>query len=453
MDRSRLIDDVSRRLGNRKLVWAGLRGEDIEPLADLPQLDASFSIMSRYRRRSSVESLAYEDLSGVRVDPELWDIDEHLDAPATREFRRGLMRALSGPSALLPYRPSQFLSAIWFARGENCLNLGMFGGHQAAFEHKPWVETSISKLPGVHRIPWRYVADEEQLSARSLMHGQDVMLRRSRTSGGEGLVRVPKAKDLIDYWPHIAEAFASVAPYIEAALPVNVGATVWADGGVTVHYPSVQLIGIPGLVTREFGYCGNDFGRAREIEPEIIDEIEHSTQQIGGWLASNGYLGSFGLDFLVHDGHALFTEINPRFQGSTHLSCRLSIEAGESCLMLEHVAAWLGLPCPSSSQSLRDIVAEVPEYSHIVFHSTDDRSLRLPVRAVASVLRAQPSTLGIDVLPSPDVEVEQGASVARWTVRQRVTDTGYELAPEVREVVQQVVEVLSSRVSEARGLE
>ncbi len=437
MDRSQLLHQVSRRLGNRRLVWAGLRGEDIEPLADLPQLEASFSIMSRYTRRSSVESLAYEDLSGVRVDPELWDIDEHLDAPETREFRRGLLRALSGNSALLPYRPSQFLSAIWFARGDQCLNLGMFGGHQAAFEHKPWVETSISGLPGVNRIPWRYVADEEQLSARSIVRGQDVMLRRSRTSGGEGLVRVPQGEDLLAYWPHIPEAFASVAPFIEGALPVNVGATVWADGGVTVHYPSVQLIGIPGVATREFGYCGNDFGRARDIEPGVIDEIENSTKQIGGWLAANGYKGSFGVDFLVHGGHALFTEINPRFQGSTHLSCRLSIEAGESCLMLEHVAAWLGMPEPPS-RPLRELAAELPDRAHIVFHSTVDEPVRLSCTEAVRGLRAVRDSSTIELLPRATIDVNPGAPVARWTVRTRVTDTGYELLDQVGETVKQL---------------
>jgi hypothetical protein len=449
MDRKRLVEEVSRKLGRRKLVWAGLRGDDIEPLSDLPQLEASFSIMSRYRRRSSVESMAYEDLSGVRVDPEMWDIDEHIEARETREFRRGLLRALAGDSALLPYRPSQFLSAIWFARGEHCLNLGMFGGHQAAFEHKPWVETSISKLPGVYRIPWRYVADEEQLSARSMARGQDVMLRRSRTSGGEGFVRVPRAKDIVDYWPQIPERFASVAPFIEGALPVNVGATVWADGGVTVHYPSVQLIGIPGIVTREFGYCGNDFGRARDIEPVVLDELEYSTRQIGGWLARNGYRGSFGVDFLVHEAHALFTEINPRFQGSTHMSCRLSIDAGESCLMLEHVAAWLGLPAPQG-RPLRDMVAELPDRAHIVLHWTGDLGVRLQARNAVRTLREYPGSSAIDLLPGEDIDVNPGAPILRWAVRTQVTESGYELLDEVGGSVKEAVSSLRADGQEVR---
>ncbi|WP_457099662.1 ATP-grasp domain-containing protein [Microbacterium sp. P5_E9] len=426
MDRTTLLREVDARLKGRSLVWAGLRGDDVEPLVDVPQLRGAFSIMSRYSRRESVRATAYEDLTGVRIDPETWDIDEHLDTEATREFRRDLLRALAGESALVPYRPSQFLSAISFARRDDCLNLGMFGAHQSAFEHKPWVETSIA-AEGVPHIPWHYVADEEQLSATTFATAGQLMLRRSRTSGGEGLVRVPEGGDLRDYWPDVPEAFVSVSRFIEGALPVNVGATVWRNGEVTVHHPSVQLIGIRGLVTREFGYCGNDFGRTRDIDVSTIDQIEDSTTRIGRWLHRNGYLGSFGVDFLVHEGKALFTEVNPRFQGSTHASCRLSIEAGEACLMLEHLAAWLKLEPPKVRRPLRELVAETPDLAHIVVHWGGEDTADLDLRTFGDQLRATDSRGIVELLPPEGLTVAHAAAVARWTTRSRVTDTGYEL--------------------------
>ena len=116
--RGPLLAAVERRLADRRLVWAGIRGDDIEPLSDLPQLYASFSIAGNYVNRGNVHSVAYEDMTGIRVDPEIWDIDEQLHEPATKEFRHGLLRALSSDSALLPYRPSPFLSAVHFARLE-----------------------------------------------------------------------------------------------------------------------------------------------------------------------------------------------------------------------------------------------------------------------------------------------------------------------------------------------
>ena len=246
--RAALLRDVSAELRHRRLVWAGIRGDDAEPLADLPQFEGAYTIINAYSRRLSVDSKAYEDLTGVRVDLETWDIDDHLGAPETATFRRIMLQALSAPSALLPYRPSSFLSAIWFARRDRCRNLGLFGGHQAAFEHKPWVETSLADL-GVRTIPWTYVADEEQLRTEEMLRRGPLILRRSRTSGGEGIVRVDDAGQARLQWPRVSEAFVSVAPFLSGGLPVNVGATAWHDG-VTVHYPSVQLIGIPDCVTR-----------------------------------------------------------------------------------------------------------------------------------------------------------------------------------------------------------
>ena len=426
MNRARLLRQVSAKLGSRRLVWAGIRGDDAEPLADLPQFDASYTIINAYSRRLSVEGKAYEDLTGTRVDLETWDIDDHLDASATATFRRLMLQALAAPSALLPYRPSSFLSAIWFARRDRCRHLGLFGGHQAAFEHKPWVETSIADL-GVPTIPWTYVADEEQLHTKTMLRRGSVMLRRSRTSGGEGIVRVDDADQLRAHWPHVAEAFVSVAPYIEGGIPVNVGATAWPDG-VTVHYPSIQLIGVADCVTRPFGYCGNDFARAKDLSPEILDQIERSTRLIGDWLRSFGYRGTFGVDFLVHDGVPLFTEINPRFQGSTHASCQLAIDAGESCLMLEHLAAMLGLSAPPQQRPVRTMAADAPALAHFVVHWIGDEPAHLDTASLLRQFMAAGRPVRAEVLTRADLLTNRGAAVGRFVCRESVTRTGFDLS-------------------------
>lgn len=423
--RASLLADVERRLGDRRLVWAGLRGDDIEPLSDLPQLYGSFAILGSYSRRSGIESLAYEALTGVRVDPEAWDIDEHPQDVTTVDFRRALLRALSGNSALLPYRPSQFLSGVYFARQRQCINLGLFAAQQAAFEHKPWVESAVADL-GLPRIPWTYVADEEQLKAREFSRHGSIVLRRSRTSGGNGFAHVNSPEEVAGAWPTVDEAFVSVAPFIEGGLPMNIGATVWRDG-ITLHHPSVQLTGIASCVTREFGYCGNDFGLARDVDPSVLDQVEASTIAIGRWLQRHGYLGTYGVDYLVHEGQPLFTEVNPRFQGSTQSSCRLSIECGEACLMLEHVAAWLGLPAPETIP-LRDRVANTPDLANIVVHWTGMEAQSLDAGRLVELVRQEEPSLRSDVRTPVKMSNESGATVARLMLRQRVTTTGFDIA-------------------------
>ena len=431
MEREGLLRNIDRVLGDRALVWAGIRGEDVEPISDLPQLSGAFSIMSRYSRRASVEGVAYEELSGRRVDPEIWDIDDHLGAPSSREFRRGLLRALNGPSALLPYRPSQFLSGIAFARRDRCLNLGMWGAHQSAFDHKPWVETSIAAL-GIPHIPWVYIADEEQLSVSGMFDGRPIILRRSRTSGGEGMVRVDDPSRIVEHWPNADEGFASVGPYLSGGVPVNVGATVWKDG-VTVHRPSVQLIGIPGAVTRPFGYAGNDFGLVKDMERSLIDEIESSTVRIGLWLKNQGYRGSFGVDYLIHEGRVLFTEVNPRFQGSTHASARLSVEEGEACLLLEHIAAHLDMPQPRQ-RPLWELVQQARDLAHLIVHWNGAEATALDCAPLVVAIRDQPGSNTIELVPGPAVICEPGAAIVRWTTRRRLTADGYSLLPEVADI-------------------
>lgn len=427
MQRERLLRAVDRCLGPRRLVWSGLRADDACGLTDLPQMDSSYSILAASPHQSEWDGLAYETLSGTRVDLEAWDIQDHLRSDAGTSFRRALLDRLSKPSALVAYRPSQFLSAVHFARQATCLNLGLFGGHQAAFEHKPWIETSLASI-GIPRVPWVYIADEDQERARVMVQERPVMLRRSRTSGGAGLVRVDDVTQLVAAWPRAEESFVSVAPYLEGALPVNIGATAW-EGGVTIQHPSVQLVGLPSCVVRPFGYCGNDFGLARNIDLAVLNQIEHRVVAIGDWLRQHGYRGTFGVDFLVHDGQALFMEVNPRFQGSSHSSALLAREAGEGCLFLEHVAARLGLDAPPA-RSLREITSMVTPLAHVVVHWTGNESRSIDSRGfVDSALRHDASAL-VDVVVQPSLVTDPGGVVGRVTVRGALTTTGFDLDKE-----------------------
>jgi hypothetical protein len=424
LERDALRRTVAGRLERRSLVWAGLRGDDIEAIADLPNLTASLSIIGRYDRRSPIDGIAYEDLAGYRPDLEVWDIEDHRDEPAAQEFRRAMLKALAQPSALLTYRASPFLSAIHFARRDRCTSLGLFGSLQSAFEHKPWVESSLREL-GIPTLEWTYVVDEEQFKTTPLVQAGPIVLRKSRSSGGAGFVRVDRAEDIPVRWFETAEGLVSVARYVADAVPVNIGGTVWHDG-VTVHLPSVQLTGIPACVARPFGHCGNDFGAAAHLDPEVLDQLEARTGEVGTWLAQHGYRGTFGVDYLVSDGIVRFTEVNPRFQGSTSTSARMSVGAGRPCLYLEHLAAMLGVPAPAQVP-LRQLVREVDPLSSIVVHWAGATARRLDLTRLAA--RIGPLGGSLDVAAPAVVEVHPGGTAARITVAGSVTVDGSTLDP------------------------
>jgi hypothetical protein len=420
MDRATLLAAVDRRLGDRQLVWFGTRGDDVESLAEVPALAAAYSIVNRYRRRSQITGLALEDLTGVRVDLDTYDLDAEVGTDEVAELRGELLRTLSRPTAIVAYRPSAFLSAVCFARHDRCDHLGLFNDHQSAFEHKPWLETAISEL-GLPHIPWTYVADEDQLDTMRFLQEGSVMLRASRTTGGVGLTKVDDLAEVEARWPEERDGFVSVAPFLEGGVPLNVSGVVWHDG-VTVHPLSQQLVGIPGLTTRPFGYCGNDFAAARELDPAVVAQIDDSVVAIGGWLGRHGYRGAFGIDYLLVEGVPLFTEVNPRLQGSTHASCQLAVEADESCLLLEHLAAHLGLDAPRR-WPLANQVATLPPLAHLIVHWGGRQPARLsPDRLAATLLEEAGPGGRVDVATEADLLTEPDATVLRLTARSGVLD-------------------------------
>lgn len=422
LNRAQVLDAVDAKLRGRRLVWAGLRADDADGLEDLPALSSRFSLIGVTGAKRDPLSLALDEMSGRRVDPEVWDVDAYPRDPVVRRFREELLAALASPSVLLPYRSTDFLSSIQLARRETCQMLGLFGGQQSLFEYKPWVEVAIAAA-GIPHVPWRYVADEDRGRLRDLPDGE-YLVRRSRTSGGEGFSRVPSMSDLIDDWPESPDRLVSIAPYIES-VPVNVGATVWPDG-VTVHNPSVQLIGVPSCVSREFGHCGNDFAAARRFPDGVIDAIEKSTEAVGKWLRTQGYLGSFGVDFLVTEDEVLFAEVNPRFQGSTRTSSRIDDDLGLPCLLLEHIAAWLGMS-RIDGPNLRERVAGGKPVSSVVVHWTGTEPRRLDaIDLLRRVKDDRPSVLA-DVVTSPHVINDPGSTVVRLTLPGSLTQSGFDL--------------------------
>jgi ATP-grasp domain len=429
MQRGELIREVSRRIAGRQLVYFGTRGFDVEGVADVPELTAAFSVVGANDRRIHLQSLALEDLTGRRMDLDTYEIDDELTTAGVVELRRALLRTLSRESVVFTYRPSTFLSAVCFARSDRTAYAGMFKDQQAAFEHKPWVESSLRQL-GVPSIPWTYIADEEQFDAEHLLSAGPVMLRRSRSTGGTGIYRVESPDELRDAWPHQEESFVSVAPFLDGGIPTNVGGVVWRDG-VTLHPPSIQLIGIPELTNRPFGYCGNDFGAARDLDPRLVAQMESSTLLAGQWLQSCGFRGAFGVDFLVVGDDALFTEVNPRLQGVSHLSCQLSAAAAESCVMLEHLASCLGVMAPEMV-GLAHQVKQLPDIAHLVFHRSEHSPTEFDAEALAPDLSDWPELSRVDMRPPSGVSVDVGATVVRTTVLDRVTVTGLSLAEKWR---------------------
>jgi ATP-grasp domain len=126
-----------------------------------------------------------------------------------------------------------------------------------------------------------------------------------------------------------------VSPYV-GTCTVNVHALVQA-GTVLVGPPSVQLAGLPAAGVPAPIYCGNDFGAAARLGPELLRQIEETARRAASWLAELGYEGIFGVDVVTDGSSAGLLELNPRLQGSTWLLGEVEHRAGEVPMLVRAV--------------------------------------------------------------------------------------------------------------------
>lgn len=366
MEIAKRIADITTALEGRKLVYFGTRGADAEPLVKIPAFTSIFSLIAPLQDKS-VEEICLENMTGERVELDDYSIDFD-DRPVVSEIRQKMLDMLKEPSVLLTYRPCEFLSSVLFPRFDRVKYLGLFHGHQRCFEHKAWVATQLAEA-GVNIIPSLYYADEEKEIIREWADTEPVVLRANRSDGGIGVRYVEEAEKLDQQWPDHVDGFLSVSSFFADCISLNLNVCVFNGGTVSFHGPSVQLIGIPALTRRRFGYCGNDFGAAKMLSVDIWDKVEEIARVSAGWLFKQGYLGVFGIDALVCNEQVYLTEINPRFQGSSVLSARIDTHMQRSNIFIEHISAFLGMNAPKFSTPVRELVKSQAPMSHLVVHN------------------------------------------------------------------------------------
>lgn len=417
------IQQIEGALGDRRLIWFGIRGNDAAPLLRLRQFRDCFSVIAPLGALSLESDDTLESFSGVRVDLDMYDIDLDRSEEVTR-LRRMMLRRFREWSAVATYRPSHFLSDAAFAAHRTCHPLALFKDRHLPYEYKPWVETELRRY-GVATIPWWYVADESRDQVRAALDEGPLVLRPSRTSGGQGIVVVDDADQIDSVWPGAEDRLVAVAPFLQEALPINVGGVVYSDGSIRLHPASVQLIGIADATSKVFGYCGNDFARFTELDRPLVMAVDAAARLVGDWLRVEGYRGAFGVDFLVHEGAPLFAEVNPRLQGSTSLSTRLSETIGQSDVVLEHLAAFLGLP-PPSDLNLWDWRSELPGASHLVVHNCSAGD-EIRTAEGSDLLTATDLGVEFQLLPDAGIRVAPGATLARLLFARSITSSGFEI--------------------------
>jgi len=430
MDRAHRLSEIRRRLNGRKIVWFGTRGADAQPLLAFSEFSAVFSQIAPLDAVSVGNELCLETMKNERVDLNRYSIDaDH--SPEVKQMHRRLIKALRDPSVLVAYRPCSFLASAYYPRSETCEYLGLFHERQAAFEHKPWVETELRRH-GIRVIPWKYFDDEDQLGLEESLEAGPMVLRANRTDGGAGLTLVRDEGQLALDRPMHYDGFLAASPLLAPIIPLNVNACVFRDGNVSLHAPSVQLVGVRACTERPFGYCGNDFARIADLDDAMLGAFEEMALKVGRWLASEGYVGVFGIDGLIYDGKVFLAEINARFQGSSPVAAQLADQLGRSNLFLDHLSAFLNIEA-GPRMSLRDQAHEQPRIAQVIAYN------RGPVRVRRrSDARSDGEEVHCKLLPGEQVDVDPEGMLFKIVVPGPATDDGLTLCTGIESEVRRL---------------
>lgn len=422
--RRRRLQEIAERIGRRRLAFFGTRGADSRPLLEFMQFSDCICLVAPLAALSMPNECCLETISRVRVDLNSYhtDVDKSEEA---RMLHQALLQACDEPSVLMTYRTAEFLTSVYFPRMEITQYLGVFDGLTTMLEHKPFVETSLREAK-ISVIDWRYFADEDMPRlAEAIGHGPHV-LRVNRSSGGKGLTLARTPEELRTILPSHCDRFLGAAPFLDPNIPLNIGACVFADGSVTLHSPSLQLIGLDCCTARQFGYCGNDWARVRDLDGDVLDSLEEMALSSGHWLHSMGYVGAFGIDAILHQGQVFLSEINVRFQGSSAVSAELDCQMDIPDIYSDHMAAFLNLSAPPLIH-VRDLVREQPATSQVICYNRNSTEV---VRGT-NQLDCRTSYL-LDLLPSPGIRVAQEGILFKVVVNGPVTNDGHTLPQSLR---------------------
>ena len=209
---------------------------------------------------------------------------------------------------------------------------------------KTWVRQQLKRL-GVPVIPGSEVRlAPHQFATLARRHGMPLVVSLDHSAAGSGVHLVHDEAD----FQAIAEAHrgapASVMQFVSGRSMSM--AAVRTEDAVLLGEASLQIIGQPSLTNLSFGWCGNDFS-ACHLQEHELEQMRSIQQRIGDWLGDLcigghcGFRGIFGVDFISDGRQVYFTEINPRFLGTTALMADRQQELGRIPMSFLHMVPFL----------------------------------------------------------------------------------------------------------------
>ncbi len=209
---------------------------------------------------------------------------------------------------------------------------------------KTWVRSRLKAL-GVPVIP----GDEVHLAPdlfTGLVHryGMPLVVSLDHSAAGSGVHLIESEAQFRAVAAAHLGAPAAVMQFIDGKSMSLTG--VRTRDYVILGEPSLQVIGQPSLTNLSFGWCGNDFSGEHLTDHEV-EQMRDIQTRIGEWLGElhvggqKGFHSIFGVDYISDGEQVYFTEINPRFLGTTALVADRQQEMGKIPVSFFHLVPHL----------------------------------------------------------------------------------------------------------------
>lgn len=208
-----------------------------------------------------------------------------------------------------------------------------------ALDEKNYTRAELSKR-GVKTVPsLDAVLEREGFDLAESEFGLPFFLQMNVAWSGFGSFMINGREDFDSVLEENGGKEVCYMPFIKGK-SLNINAVRTANYNV-FNGLSFQIIGEETCISKRFGYCGNDFNLEGKLSEGEREKVRVMLEQIGDWVGGLGYRGLYGVDLLSDGEEVYFTEINPRFQGSTSLFTDQQIENGIVPLTLFHLTAYL----------------------------------------------------------------------------------------------------------------
>ena len=376
-------------LNDRRIHWQGFFGsyavglDRLFPIASVSCLDHGAEFES-VAATTGIRFVAAEEPGTRRRN---W-IGSGIDAVLERrehEIEMLLAAGDAGTWRVVSSPPSARLESL--CRRHGIRYAGPPAASTALFAHKRVLFQALEIL-GLPHAAGRWVRlGEARYSELANELGARFVAQAGLGGAGSNTLLVGSASDLARAAARFAGEEVHVAPHL-GSRSLNVNAAV-IGGVVCVGPPNVQLAGVARLGAPWGGYCGNDYGAARSLEPSITGDVREQTARIGEWLARRDFEGLFGLDFVIgdEDGRARAVDLNPRWQGSTALSTQAEHAAGRLPLAAAELAWRCGAIDLDTIRAGRDQFARPLDGAHMCLRHPGRVPHVVPARIEPGVYR------------------------------------------------------------------